>query len=202
MISMKRAILATAGIFLLLAVVSCGTKPVEKSSGSSSILVTPNATVTQTPPASNTTQGTVVGNVAPNFQLQSLDGKTISLNDLRGKPVMLTFWATWCPFCRIEMPTIQKAYEEWQNKGFVVLTIDIIDSTATETADNLASFMNTNNYSFPVLLDTKMQVTRTYNIKSTPTSLFIDKDGVIREIKIGVSSKETFDASLNQLLLK
>lgn len=157
---------------------------------------------TQLATASNITEGLPVGTSAPNFQLQSLDGKTVSLNDLRGQPVMVNFWATWCPFCRAERPTIQQVYDEWKTKGVVVLTIDIIDSRPTETAENAANFMSTNNYSFPVLLDNKMLVTRVYNIKQTPTSFLIDKDGVIREVTVGVYTKATLDASLNQLLLK
>ena len=67
-----------------------------------------------------------VGNLAPDFQLQSLDGKTISLGDLRGKPVLINFWATWCPPCRSEMPYIQEIYEEWTDKGLVLPILTVI----------------------------------------------------------------------------
>jgi len=62
-----------------------------------------------------------VGEPAPDFKLQNLDGQYISLSDLRGKPVLLNFWATWCKFCRDEMPYLQQVYEEWSGKGLVVL---------------------------------------------------------------------------------
>ncbi len=171
--------------------------------GASSIPVTPPTTATQSPPTLNVTQGSQVGNLAPGFQLSSLDGKTVSLSELRGKPILLNFWATWCPFCQAERPLIQQIYDEWQNKGLVVLTVDIIGSRSTETLDNLASFMRNNKYSFPVLLDVNQEVTKSYNIKSTPTNFLIDKNGVIREVRVGAfPSKAALQDSLNQLLAK
>ena len=194
---MKRLFFVISGIMLVTAILFVGCA---KATQAPALTLTQNNT--QLPSASNITQGIQVGSTAPNFQLQSLDGKTVSLNDFRDKPVMLTFWATWCPFCRSELPIIQKEYNELQNKGFIVLTVDIIDSRPAETTSNLASFMKTNNYSFPVLLDNKMQVTKDYNVKQTPTSFLIGKDGVVREVITGVFSKSAVDASLNQLLFK
>ncbi len=169
--------------------------------GASSLPTTPPPAVTQPPTTSNITQGTQVGNLAPGFQLNNLEGKPFSLSDFRGKPVLLNFWATWCPFCQAERPLIQQIYDEWQNKGVIVLTVDIIGSRATETPENLASFMQNNKYSFPVLLDINREVTKSYNIKSTPTNFLIDKDGVIRKVRVGAfPSKAALEESLSQLL--
>ncbi len=169
--------------------------------GASSLTTAPSSTPTQTPATTNTTQGTQVSNIAPVFHLDNLEGKPVSLSDFRGKPVLLNFWATWCPFCQAERPLIQQIYDEWQSRGIIVLTVDIIGSRSTETPENLVSFMENNKYSFPVLLDVDRAVTKTYNIKSTPTNFLIDKDGIIREVRVGsFPSKAALEESLSQLL--
>ena len=76
-------------------------------------------------------QGPQVGKQAPDFQLQSLDGQSVSLSSFQGKPVLINFWATWCPPCRGEMPYIQQVYEEWSDKGLVILAIDIGENPST-----------------------------------------------------------------------
>jgi len=124
------------------------------------------------------TQGTQVGNLALNFQLSNLEGKTVSLSDLRGKPVLLNFWATWCNPCRVEMPYIQQVYEEWSGRGLVVLAINLGESPA-----KVKEFVQGYGLSFPVLLDTKGDVAEKYNIRYIPTTLFIDKNGII-QVKI------------------
>jgi peroxiredoxin len=163
--------------------------------------IAPSTTQPTTTPA--VTQGNQVGNLAPNFQLNDLQGKTVTLSDLKGKAVLLNFWATWCPYCQAERPTIQQIYNDWQSKGLVVLTVDIIGSTATETPANLADFMKSHNYSFPVLLDSNRDATKNYGIKFTPTNILIDKNGVIQEIQTGgYPSKSAMEASLTKLLSK
>ena len=168
--------------------------------------VTSNLTKPATPtPAQpqNVPQVEMIGKPAPDFQLTDMNGKSVSLNDLRGKAVLLNFWATWCPFCQAERPTIQQIHQEWQSKGLVVLTVDIINSRTTETPANLADFMQKNNYSFPVLLDDNRTVTKSYFIIQTPTNILIDKDGIIREITVGAyASKAAMEDSLNKILPK
>ena len=127
-------------------------------------------------------EGTQVGNLAPGFQLQNLDGEVVSLSGLRGRPVMLNFWASWCGPCRYEMPFIQEIYEEWTGKppSVVVLAINVGESASTAK-----NFMQSYNLSFPVLLDTRKDVTRKYNIIGYPTTFFIDKNGIIQGKVIG-----------------
>ena len=116
------------------------------------------------------------------FQLQNLDGQTVSLSGLRGNPVVLNFWASWCGPCRAEMPLIQEVFEdkEWSDKGLTILAINIGEDRSTAER-----FMEDNGLSFPVLLDTSESVAREYNIRYIPTTFFIDKDGIARDIKIG-----------------
>ena len=131
-------------------------------------------------------QGVEVGNQAPDFQLQSLDGQTVSLGDLQGKPVLINFWATWCSPCRGEMPYIQEIYEEWSDRGLVVLAINI-----GESSSKAEEFMQSYNLSFTVLLDTKQDVAQKYNIQYIPTTFFIDKDGIIQDKLIGAFQNKT-----------
>jgi len=141
-------------------------------------------------------EGTQVGNQAPDFQLQNLDGQTVSLGDLRDKPVLINFWATWCPPCRSEMPYIQEIYEEWSDKGLVVLAINI-----GESSSKAEGFMQSYNLSFTVLLDTKQDVAQKYNIQYIPTTFFIDKDGIIQDKMIGAfQNKAQIEKSLSKII--
>lgn len=195
---MKRfVIIGIVAMFALLLLSSCGKTSDNKTASTSSLPTTPPPTTV----SPNTTQNEMVGKLAPDFQLNDMEGKPVSLSGLRGKVVLLNFWATWCPFCQAERPLIQQIYQEWQNKGLVVLTVDIINSRTTETPSNLADFMQKNNYSFPVLLDINQLATISYHIRSTPTNVLIDKDGFIREINVGAySSKVAMEESFRKIL--
>ena len=129
---------------------------------------------------SSTPQGAEIGNVAPDFQLPNLDYETISLNELRGKPVILNFWATWCPACIDEMPYLQEIHEEYSDDGLMLLAIDV-----GESQSQVEKFLQSNNLSLPVLLDTSGVVAQKYRILNIPTTFFIDGDGVIQEKRIG-----------------
>jgi len=131
-------------------------------------------------------QGVEVGNLAPDFQLQNLDGQAVSLGNLRGKPVLINFWATWCGPCRSEMPYIQEIYEEWSDKGLVLLAINI-----GESSSKVEEFRQSYNLSFTVLLDTKQNVAQKYNIQYIPTTFFVDKDGIIQDKVIGPFQNKT-----------
>ena len=121
-----------------------------------------------------------VGGSAPDFRLENLDGQSVSLSDFRGKPVLINFWATWCKPCVHEMPYIQQVYEEWSEKGLVVLAINLGESPFT-----VKQFLQTYNLTLPVLIDIQGNSAHQYNIMSIPTSFFIDSDGIIRQKIIG-----------------
>ena len=127
-------------------------------------------------------QSLAPGMPAPDFQLKSLDGQTVSLGSLRGRPVMLNFWATWCGPCRVEMPFIQGVFEDsdWAEQGLMVLGVNLGDSPSA-----VRSFMEDNGLSFTVLLDADQSAAQDYNIRGIPTTYFIDKNGIIKDIKIG-----------------
>jgi peroxiredoxin len=127
-----------------------------------------------------------VGNPAPEFQLPDLDGQAISLNDLKGKPVLLNFWASWCGPCRSEMPYMQEIHEEWSGDGLVLLTINI-----GEGLPQVQEFLQKRNLSLPVLLDTQNNVAEQYGVQYLPTTFFIDKDGIIQEKIVGAFKNKT-----------
>ncbi len=120
------------------------------------------------------------GFTAPDFTLQDLNGQTYTLSELRGRPVLLNFWATWCPPCRAEMPAIGRVYEDYRAQGFLVLAV-----TADDTPADAARFAEEYALPFPVLVDSSAEAARAYNINSLPTSFFIAPDGVIRQVVIG-----------------
>jgi thiol-disulfide isomerase/thioredoxin len=109
---------------------------------------------------------------------------------------MLNFWATWCPPCRAEMPYLQQIHNEWTDRGLVLLAIDLGESSAT-----VKSYLQSNNLSLPVLLDTRQEVGQKYNIRNIPTTFFIDKDGIIREIFFGAfPDKEIIERKLSKII--
>ena len=143
-------------------------------------------------------QGPEVGKLAPDFQLQSLDGQAVSLGDFRGKPVLLNFWATWCGPCRFEMPFIQEIFEKKERSdiGLVILAINIGESPSA-----VKKFVESRGLTFTVLLDTKQEVAQIYNIRGIPATFFIDKSGIIQDIKMGAfTSKAEIERLLGKII--
>ncbi|HEX9026040.1 MAG TPA: TlpA disulfide reductase family protein [Clostridium sp.] len=117
---------------------------------------------------------------AIDFKLKDLNGQELSLSDLKGKKVFLNFWATWCPPCKAEMPEIEKLYQETKDNDLVIVTVEI-----GESLDTVKPFIDSNKYSFKVLLDPDQSVATKYNIASIPTSYFIDAEGYIISKHVG-----------------
>jgi cytochrome c biogenesis protein CcmG/thiol:disulfide interchange protein DsbE len=122
------------------------------------------------------------GKKAPDFQLETVDGETVSLESLRGRPVLVNFWATWCGPCRIEIPVLQHIHEtpEWRARGLAIIAIN-----SGESAEQVGAFVEAFNMSFTILLDPGQETGIAYNARLIPTTYFIDKDGIIRDIKVG-----------------
>ena len=112
--------------------------------------------------------------LAPDFLLKDLDGNTIRLRDLRGKVVLLNFWATWCPTCRFEMPSMEALQKEFSDQGLVVLAIDF-----REGPKEIRSFYKEHNLSLRALLDPDAEAFARYEAWSLPTTFVIDKRGYI-----------------------
>ena len=115
------------------------------------------------------------GENAPNFTLKNLDGKEISLNQFRGKHVLINFWATWCGPCKIEMPSLEALYERFKDRNFVLLAI----SNDMFGANIVKPFVKTHKINFPVLLDQRLKVSNAFGVVSLPTTFMIDPQGKI-----------------------
>lgn len=120
-----------------------------------------------------------VGAQAPDFSLLTTSGDTLALSDLRGQPVVLTFWTTGCGWCLYQMPFFQAAHEQ-MGQEVVIVAIDI-----GESGSLVQQFAEYYGYTFTFALDYDGSVMSVYNVRGTPTNFFIDASGVIREIKIG-----------------
>ncbi|MBL0387639.1 redoxin domain-containing protein [Tumebacillus sp. ITR2] len=117
-----------------------------------------------------------VGQAAPDFQLETLDGHKVQLSDYKGKVVLLNFWASWCEPCRQEMPDIEKAYETYKDQGLVVLGANLQENNVS-----IKGFADNMGMTFPILMDKdgKLAV-QTYKVKPIPTSFFIDQNGILQ----------------------
>lgn len=127
-----------------------------------------------------------VGNDLPTFTAQSLSGNTFSSDGLKGKVVLINFWATWCPPCKAELPLLQKnIYDKIKDKNFALLCI-----SRGEKDDVVKKFIEQNKYTFPVYIDPQ---TKTYNLfasKYIPRNFVIGKDGKVKLATVGFNKEE------------
>jgi peroxiredoxin len=122
------------------------------------------------------------GFLAPDFTLPDSQGQSIRLSDLRGKPVLLNLWASWCPPCREEMPAMQKAYDRYAARGFTILAMN---TTYQDQKTDALNFVAERKLTFPILFDMDGKVAQAYLVRAMPTSFFIDSQGVIQKVVIG-----------------
>jgi peroxiredoxin len=135
------------------------------------------------------------GFLAPEMDLATLDGERVRLSDLRGKPVLINFWASWCGPCRAEMPHFQAAFEDHAGDGLVVLGVNQIES-----ASPVASFVQELDLTFPILMDSDGDVSAAYQVRGLPTSFFVDADGIIRDLFIGPMTPGFIESKLETIL--
>ena len=139
------------------------------------------------------------GFTAPDFTLTSLDGTEYTLSELKGQAVLVNLWATWCPPCRAEMPAIEKMYQEYKDQGLVVLAVDM---TYQDDPQKVAPFAQEYGLTFPILLDQAGVVGSAYQLRSLPSSYFIDRFGIIQEVIIGGPMAEALLRTRIEQILK
>lgn len=122
------------------------------------------------------------GFAAPDFTLKTASGDSYTLSEFKGQAVLVNIWATWCPPCKAEMPAIQKMYDEYKDKGFTVLGVN---STSEDNPLAIAPFTQQYSLTFPILLDETGDVAASYQIRSLPSSYFINRFGIITAVVIG-----------------
>lgn len=120
------------------------------------------------------------------FSLKDINGKQVNLKDYQGKVIMLNFWATWCPPCRKEMPSMEVLYNKLKGRNFEMLAVNV-----QEDANTVKDFIIKNKYTFPVLVDPKAEAAVKYQARSIPTTYIIDTKGKLAGGFIGAKEWDT-----------
>ena len=128
---------------------------------------------------------------AQNFALKDLNGNELHLEDYRGKVIFLNFWTTWCPACLVEMPSMEKLYSEFKNKGFIILAVDM-----QEDSEIVRKFKEKFKLSFPILLDEEGVVASYYEVNAIPVTYLIDRTGYLYAAALGARDWASEDAFL------
>ena len=145
-------------------------------------------------------QSVKVGERAPKIDLATVAGGKTRLSELRGHPVVVTFWATWCPSCRTEFPDLVKVQAAYASADLRVLAINGIDQEHGKDTKHVKQFIEEFGVTFPVALDKGSRVLRAYGILTLPTMLFIDSGGVVRAISAGPTSREALDRGIATII--
>ena len=126
-----------------------------------------------------------IGAPAPDFVLTDLDGGVVQLGALRGRPVVLNFWATWCAPCRIEMPEIARVHAQFRDQNLAVIGIDL-----QEEPETVRAAVARGQFPWTFAVDPDGAVARTYQITSLPSTVFIDRAGIVRAVFVGATTQE------------
>jgi len=137
-------------------------------------------------------------NNAPDFTVLDKDGNRIGMSEKFGKPIVINFWATWCPPCKQELPDFDKLYREYGDK-VTFMMVNLTDGKR-DTVDGTKSFVSKNGYTFPVYFDTAYEGLDAYNVSSIPQTTFIDKNGNIYTTRIGAMNEATLRSYINAML--
>ncbi|HHP1115230.1 redoxin domain-containing protein [Bacillus cereus group sp. MYBK163-2] len=142
--------------------------------------------------------GIEIGKSAPDFELTKLDGTNVKLSDLKGKKVILNFWATWCGPCQQEMPDMEAFYKE-HKENVEILAINYTPSEKGGGAEKVSNFAKEKGITFPILLDKNIDVTTAYKVITIPTSYFIDTKGIIQDKFIGPMTQKEMEKRVAKL---
>lgn len=138
-----------------------------------------------------------VGKTAPNFSLMDTNGNSITLQNLRGKGVLLNFWGTWCKPCEEEMPYMNELYASYKDKG-----VEIVALNADETNLAVKNFAQQYKLAFPIAIDKGQKVINTYGVGPLPTTFLIDKNGKVLKQITGTQTKEQIEGYLKEIATK
>ncbi len=130
--------------------------------------------------ATSLASSALTGQPAPDFALKSSNGENLRLSEYRGDVVMINFWATWCGPCRQEMPLLDELYLRYQRVGFSLLGVNIDDDS--RKAMNMVAELGV---SFPVLFDSRKEVSKLYDVDAMPVTVLVDREGNVRHVHHG-----------------
>jgi len=134
--------------------------------------------------------------IAPDFELQSLSGKSVTLSSLRGRPVIVNFWATWCAPCILEMPNLEKFYQRYAGE-FEILAVN-----AGESEEDVRRFVEKIGVTFPILLDPQIETQFLYRVRGLPTTFIVNGDGIIEAVHLGLLSEKQLSGYLAEVGVK
>lgn len=176
LLTLLAAMLGTAWIIM-------SREPVSQASGSFTLVEAP-----------------IVGQLAPDFSLQTAVGQTVALSEIidpsgaNGRPVVLNFWASWCAPCRVEMPSLQQASIQYNGR------VAFVGINQGEDWPTITDFGNEYNVTYPLLIDPDNRVNRLYEVTYLPTTVIIDQTGVVREVIVGILSEAVLQRRVEALL--
>ena len=153
-----------------------------------------NPTIAYSSKPAGLAEAPVVGSLPPNFQWVDKSGKTMTLESLRGKPLLLNFWGTWCPPCRAEMPEMQKIYDQRQGE----VTFLGVSMGPRDEPLGVSQFIQLSNYTWDFVHDSDQGVMARYQVQGLPSSYFVDRNGVIRSILVGGANAQMIQDSLKK----
>lgn len=130
---------------------------------------------------------------APDFTVLDEDGNQVKLSDYKGKPVVLNFWATWCGYCKMEMPDFDTAYAKYPDVQF--LMVNVTDGV-NETVEKAKAYVDAEGFAFEIFFDTELQAVSRYGVTGYPTTFFIDKNGKVVKGQSGMLTLATLEAYL------
>jgi peroxiredoxin len=133
--------------------------------------------------------------VAPDFSLRDLEGSVRRLASFRGRVVLLTFWATWCPPCQTDIPLMEALYQAYKDRGLEVVAV----ASDVQGAEIVQPFVTQHHLSFTIILDTTGQVTRLYGVTSLPTTYLLDREG--RLVTVAIGSHDWAEADPRALIM-
>ena len=144
-------------------------------------------------PTSNV-HGLAEGSVAPDFTLKTFSGQTVNLKELRGKRVLINFWASWCPPCLRETPDLKAAYNELREENVAFIGIGTQDDT-----DKLKKFSDDNSLPYTIVEDPKGTVGDRYSVLGLPTTILVDSQGIVRKVFTGPITKDQVMTEVGKL---
>ena len=137
---------------------------------------------------------------APDFTAYDLEGNAHKLSGFRGKPVILNFWATWCGYCKMEMPDFEEKYRQYGDDIHFIM-LNVTDGSQ-ETVETASAFVAEQGYTFPVYYDTDLAAASAYNTSGLPVTYFIDAEGNFVAWQQGMMTEETLQIGIDMLLEK
>jgi len=184
---MKKIIFAGLSLLSLVVLIACGEEETKKTQAA------------QQPKQQTTVQQIAVGKDAPDFTLQSMDGKEVKLSDYKGKKVYLKFWASWCGPCKKSMPELMELAAK-PDRDFEILSVIAPGIQGEKTVEQFPQWFQDQGYKdIPVLYDTKATTFQAYQIRSIPTEYLIDSQGKIGKIQFGVISNADAEAAFKEM---